>query len=238
VVRRCRRARTEAGFDGVELHAAHSYIFAGFLSPYYNKRDDEYGGVIENRARLLTDTLRAVKARCGADFPVWVRLDGEELRTKGGIQPADAAAAALLAVRAGADAVSVSAYATLSEGKAFTEAPLAQEPNAFLPYAREVKAAVKVPVIAGRAHRARRSRRRSSAATSISSPWAASCWPTPSCRSSCTRGKPEDVRPCIYCYVCVSQIFINQRVKCAVNPQTGHEFEYPIEPAISPKPCW
>ena len=49
------------------------------------------------------------------------------------------------------------------------------------------------------------------------------------------RGKPEDVRPCIYCYVCVSQIFINQRVKCAVNPQTGHEFEWPIEPAITPK---
>ena len=225
----------EAGFDGIELHAAHSYIFAGFLSPYYNKRDDEYGGVIENRARLLTDTLRAVKARCGADFPVWVRLDGEELRTKGGIQPADAAAAALLAVQAGADAVSVSAYATLTEGKAFTEAPLAQEPNAFLPYAREVKAAVKVPVIlAGRVEP-----EEADAAIARGDidfvAMGRKLLADPELPIKLQRGKPEDVRPCIYCYVCVSQIFINQRVKCAVNPQTGHEFEYPIEPAISPK---
>ena len=203
----------EAGFDGVELHAAHSYIFAGFLSPYYNKRDDDYGGVIENRARLLTDTLRAVKARCGADFPVWVRLDGEELRTKGGIQPADAAAAALLAVQAGADAVSVSAYATLSE----------------------VKAAVKVPVIlAGRVEP-------DEAEAAIERgdidfvAMGRKLLADPELPIKLQRGKPEDVRPCIYCYVCVSQIFINQRVKCAVNPQTGHEFEWPIEPAITPK---
>ena len=69
-----------AGFDGVEVHAGHSYILAGFLSPYYNQREDEYGGSLEKRARLLLETIRAVKARVGASFPVWVRLDGEELR--------------------------------------------------------------------------------------------------------------------------------------------------------------
>lgn len=63
-----------AGFDGVELHAAHTYILAGFLSPYYNRRDDAYGGPIENRARLLVETIRAVKKRTGADFPVWVQI--------------------------------------------------------------------------------------------------------------------------------------------------------------------
>jgi 2,4-dienoyl-CoA reductase-like NADH-dependent reductase (Old Yellow Enzyme family) len=82
----------QAGFDAVELHGAHTYILAGFLSAYSNQREDEYGGPLENRARLLLDTLRAVKARVGADFPVWVRLDGEELHTPGGITLADAMA--------------------------------------------------------------------------------------------------------------------------------------------------
>ncbi|NBT92907.1 MAG: NADH:flavin oxidoreductase, partial [Betaproteobacteria bacterium] len=61
----------EAGFDAIELHGAHTYILAGFLSPYYNQREDAYGGPLENRARLLIETLQAVKARVGADFPVW-----------------------------------------------------------------------------------------------------------------------------------------------------------------------
>jgi 2,4-dienoyl-CoA reductase-like NADH-dependent reductase (Old Yellow Enzyme family) len=74
------RAR-RAGFDGVEIHAAHSYIIAGFLSSYYNKRDDEYGGPLENRARMLREVIAAVRARVGADFPVWLRLDAEEIRT-------------------------------------------------------------------------------------------------------------------------------------------------------------
>lgn len=121
----------QAGFDGVELHAAHTYIIAGFLSPYYNQRDDEYGGPIENRARLLVETLQAVKRRVGADFPVWVRLDGEELRTEGGITVGDAVAAARLSVQAGADAVSMSAYATITTGVAFTEAPLVHQPGAW-----------------------------------------------------------------------------------------------------------
>ena len=228
------RAQT-AGFDGIELHAAHSYILAGFLSPYYNHRDDEYGGPIENRARLLLDTLRAVKARCGADFPVWARLDGEELRTSGGITPTDAAATARLAAQAGADAVSVSAYATLAEGKAFTEAPLAQAPNAFAAYAREVKHAIDVPVIlAGRVEP-------EDADNAIARgdydfvAMGRKLLADPELPIKLQRGKPADVRPCIYCYVCVSQIFVNQRVKCAVNAQTGHEFEAPIVPAAAPK---
>ncbi len=66
-----------AGFDGVELHAAHGYVLAQFLSPEINRREDRYGGSVENRSRILFDILAAVRSRCRADFTVGVRLSPE-----------------------------------------------------------------------------------------------------------------------------------------------------------------
>ena len=66
-----------AGFDGVELHAAHGYVLAQFLSPEINRREDRYGGSIDNRSRILFDILAAVRARCRPDFTVGVRLSPE-----------------------------------------------------------------------------------------------------------------------------------------------------------------
>ena len=91
------RAR-RAGFDGVEIHAAHGYIIAGFLSGYYNQREDEYGGSLENRARLLLQIIAAIRAKVGHEFAVWLRLDAEELHTPGGINLEDAIAVARMAV--------------------------------------------------------------------------------------------------------------------------------------------
>lgn len=227
------RAR-RAGFDGVELHAAHSYIIAGFLSAYYNTRDDEYGGSLENRARMLLEVIAAVRARVGADFPVWLRLDAEELRTPGGITLDDAKAVARMAEAAGVDAVSVSAYANTSTGVAFTEAPLVQQKAGFLPWAAEIKAGLRIPVIAvGRLEP-------EVADTAIGAgqcdfvAMARKLLADPELPRKLIENRPEDIRPCIYCYACVSQIFINQRVKCAVNPLTGHEFETRLNPVGSP----
>jgi 2,4-dienoyl-CoA reductase-like NADH-dependent reductase (Old Yellow Enzyme family)/NADPH-dependent 2,4-dienoyl-CoA reductase/sulfur reductase-like enzyme len=227
------RAR-RAGFDGVELHAAHSYIIAGFLSPYYNKRDDEYGGPLENRARMLLEVIAAVRARVGADFPVWLRLDAEEMRTPGGITLEDAKAVAKMAEAAGVDAVSVSAYANTSTGVAFTEAPLVQQKAGFLPWTAEIKAGLKIPVIAvGRLEP-------EVADTAIGAgqcdfvAMARKLLADPDLPRKLAENRPEDIRPCIYCYACVSQIFINQRVKCAVNPLTGHEFETRLNPVAAP----
>ncbi|MHB8879488.1 MAG: oxidoreductase [Myxococcaceae bacterium] len=75
-----RRAR-EAGFDGVQLHAAHGYLLSRFLSPLHNRRDDAWGGDFEGRLRFLSEVYRAVRAAVGDDFPVTVKLnahDGEE----------------------------------------------------------------------------------------------------------------------------------------------------------------
>jgi len=64
----------EAGFDGVQLHAAHTYLFSQFLSPYYNRRTDEYGGSIENRGRIIFETVRAVREEVGKDYPVLIKM--------------------------------------------------------------------------------------------------------------------------------------------------------------------
>lgn len=220
-----------AGFDGVELHGAHGYVVASFLSPYYNQRQDEYGGPLENRARLLLEAIRAVKRRVGEDFPVWVRLDGEEMRTKGGITLDDTVATARLAEQAGADAVSISAYSRLTDGVAFTEAPLVHQPGGLVGYATAVRKAVGVPVLAaGRI------------APELGDQGIArgdydfllvgrGLLADPELPRKLMQGQPELIRPCIYCYSCVSQIFINRRVKCAVNAECGHEYEWPREPA-------
>lgn len=74
----------QAGFDGIELHCAHAYMLLGsFLSPMRNKRTDAYGGSIDNRARLLIEVLDAVKAACGEDFPVILRISGSEKNEQG-----------------------------------------------------------------------------------------------------------------------------------------------------------
>ncbi len=224
-----------AGFDGIELHAAHNYIFAGFLSPHYNQRTDAWGGPLENRARLLLDTIRAVKAQVGADFPVWLRLDGSELHTEHGITLEDAVATARLAEQAGVDAVHVSAYASIRSGSEFTDAPLPQQPGAFIPFAKAVRQAVSVPVIvAGRIEP-------EVAAQGIAAgdfdfvAMARKLLADSDLPNKLIANRPQDIRPCVYCYVCVSQIFLNESVKCAVNALTGHEHELRIEPAAMPR---
>ncbi|MFP3863462.1 FAD-dependent oxidoreductase [Pseudomonas capeferrum] len=222
-----------AGFDGVELHAAHNYILAGFLSPYYNRREDQYGGVLENRARLLLQVLAAVRARVGPGFGVWLRLDAEEMHTPGGITLADAQAVAKLAEASGADAISVSAYAATTSGVAFTQAPLVQKPAGFLEWTAAIKQCVNVPVIAVGRIEPEVGEQAIATGQCDYIAMGRKLLADPELPNKLAAGQLQAVRPCIYCYVCVSQIFINERVKCAVNPQTGHEVERVISPATT-----
>ena len=224
-----------AGFDGVELHAAHGYIIAGFLSGYYNQRDDEYGGPLENRARLLLEIIAAVRARVGAEFALWLRLDAQELHTPGGIDLEDAKAVARMAQAAGVDAVSVSASARITSGEVFTEAPLVHQPSGFMEWTAALKRSVDVPVIAvGRIEpEAAEAALKRGDCDFIA--MARKLLADPDLPNKLLNNQQNTIRPCIYCYVCVSQIFVNERVKCAVNPMTGHEFEYVITPCEQPK---
>jgi 2,4-dienoyl-CoA reductase (NADPH2) len=218
------RAR-RAGADAVELHAGHGYILSEFLSPAWNHRDDEYGGEVEKRARLLQEVIRAVKQRAGADFPVWCRLDAVELRTPGGIVFEDAQRAAQLAEEAGADAVHVSAYADATSGIAFTEAPLVHREAGYVEYAAGIKQKLRVPVIAvGRIEFALADRLIAEGKADVIA-MARKHLADAELAGKLAAGRPGDVRPCIYCYTCVAQPFFDRRVRCAVNPCTAHEVD-------------
>lgn len=216
------RAR-RAGFDGVEIHAAHGYLLSEFLSPAWNFREDEYGGSRENRARLLCDVLRAAKQRAGEDFPIWVRLDCREFRVPGGIEPEDCARTAELAAEAGADAIHVSAYSDSTSGVAFTDGPLTHTEDAYVEEAALVKSRVDVPVIAvGRIEPETADRLIREGKADVVA-MARKLLADPALAKKLEEGRPEDIRPCIYCYTCVAQPFFDRPVRCAVNPITAKE---------------
>ena len=127
----------KSGFDGVEIHGAHGYLLAQFLSAGVNKRTDCYGGSITNRARIVCEIIRGIKAACGQDFPVSVRTSGDE-GYKGG-NTIEAAAQCRLFEEAGADAVHV------SHGIAIHS--YFSESGFNLKYVRRVKEMVSIPVI-------------------------------------------------------------------------------------------
>jgi 2,4-dienoyl-CoA reductase (NADPH2) len=219
----------QAGFDAVEIHAGHGYVLSSFLSPAVNKRTDEYGGSRENRARLLCEVIAAVRDRVGAGFPILVRFDAFEYRIDGGITLADAVETARLAEAAGADALDVSAYGNTARGIAFTEAPLVHQPGGFLDFARAIKAAVSVPVIAvGRIELDAAERGLAEGHFDFVA-MGRKLLADPELPNKIASDRADAVRPCIYCYVCVSQIFVNQPMVCAVNPAMGREHELGLE---------
>ncbi len=73
----------EAGFDGVQLHGAHGYLLSQFLSPFFNRREDEYGGSLENRARIVIEIIETIKKKLGKDFPVMIKINSEDFLDTG-----------------------------------------------------------------------------------------------------------------------------------------------------------
>lgn len=100
------RAR-EAGFDGIQIHAAHSYLLSQFLSPAYNHRGDAYGGSIENRARMLVEVVQAIRERVGEDYPILVKMNSRDF-LEGGLELEDSLKAGAMLKEAGVDAIEVS----------------------------------------------------------------------------------------------------------------------------------
>lgn len=222
----------EAGLDGVEIHGGHGYLISTFLSPLYNTRDDEYGGSVENRARLMMRVIEAVRAACGPGFAVVVRLDGAEFASahddgagleSGGITPELAARHAAIAASAGVDAVHVSASSVNSMSYLFTEGPLPWQPGQYAGLARKVKAAVSVPVIAvGRISPDLAEQLLSRGDTCDFVSMGRQLLADPEIPLRLAEGRPDLVRTCINCFVCVAQNFWDGRPICAVNTRLGH----------------
>ena len=214
-----------AGFDAVEIHAGHGYLIDAFLSPATNTRDDEWGGSVEHRARLLCDVLRAVRAAVGDGVGVWCRMNGREVHKDGGETLDDARVVARLAVDAGSDALHVSAYADPGVAIGITDAHTPHRPGALVELAAALRDEVDVPVItfgrlepddaesvvaAGRADFVAMGRK---------------LLADPDLPRKLAEDRVDDVRPCIYAYRCIGNIFLNRSVACVANPATGREDE-------------
>jgi len=139
----------ETGIDCVELHCAHggATLCCSFISPFYNHRTDKYGGNWENRLRFPTDILRAMRAAVGDDYPLFARMDADELLGEEGITVPDAQkyiAPAL--VEAGADCLDVSQGSIVHSPHGIT-IPVYYERGCFIDNAAAIKEVVDVPVI-------------------------------------------------------------------------------------------
>ena len=130
---------------GVEIHGAHGYLIAQFLSAFSNKRLDKYGGDVKNRARFLIEIISSAKEVVGQTYPVWCRINGREFGLEGGITPDEAQQIARLAQDAGCDAIHVSGYGT---GGARQLPPIGYPVGYFSRLAEGVKKVVGIAVIA------------------------------------------------------------------------------------------
>ncbi len=226
------RAR-KAGFDAVEIHAAHGYLIYSFLSPYANRRTDQYGGDLPNRARFLLEIIQAVREKVGRDYPVWCRIDGREWNVQGGITPEDSRALAIMLQDAGVDAIHVSGYGPVPT--TFIDAPIPYRPGCMVPDAENVKRAVKIPVIAvGRiSPELGEEVLRQGQADFIA--MGRALLADPELPNKLAAGKRDEVRPCIRCYECASAHVENSPTICSVNVACGREAEFRFQKSDKPR---
>ncbi|AOA59933.1 NADH:flavin oxidoreductase/NADH oxidase family protein [Acinetobacter larvae] len=138
----------QAGFDGVEVHAAHGYLLSQFLSPLTNQRQDRWGGSLENRARLLLEIIRAIRAVVSKNFAVAVKLNSADFQ-RGGFSPAEAQQVVSMLNAEAVDLVEISGgsyEAPAMQGKTRDERSLAREAY-FLEFATEIVNVAHMPVM-------------------------------------------------------------------------------------------
>lgn len=147
----------ETGFTGVQIHAAHGYLFSNFLSPLANHRKDEYGGSLENRARVLMQTLAATRKAVGADFPISVKLNSADFQ-RGGFGPEESMQVVRWLSDAGVDLLEISGgnYEQMQmvgmggdaeqSGRKVSASTAAREAY-FLDYAKAIRPLVKMPMM-------------------------------------------------------------------------------------------
>lgn len=142
------RRSQEAGFDGIQIHSAHGYLFSQFISPAFNKRTDKYGGSVEKRARALLEVLGKMRNTVGDDFPILVKLNGEDF-IEGGLTLEDSLKVGVMLQKNGMDAIEVSG-GTLVSGKFGPSRPgiKTEEKEAYFRDAgKAFKEALDIPII-------------------------------------------------------------------------------------------
>jgi 2,4-dienoyl-CoA reductase-like NADH-dependent reductase (Old Yellow Enzyme family) len=215
-----RRAR-ETGFDCVEIHAAHGYLISQFHAPFENRRTDEYGGSLENRARFGLDVLRAVKAAL-PDMGVVYRLSVEDF-FPGGLPYAEGRQIAIWAAAAGADALHVTAGHYRSLPSAQIVLPPMSFPDAtFLDFAADVKKHVGVPVIAvGRLGDPAMAEAAVADGKTDFVALGRTLVADPQWAEKVQRGEP--IRRCLACNTCINEMRGGAGIGCVVNGAAGRE---------------
>ncbi|MDG2217571.1 MAG: FAD-dependent oxidoreductase [Acidimicrobiales bacterium] len=221
----------QAGCDGIEVHAAHGYLISTFLSPHWNRRTDAYGSTVNGRTRLLREVVSAIRGRCGTDFAIIVRLDGQEFGIDGGITPDLAVQHAAAAESAGADAIHVSAIGAPDAGVSFTDGPIPYRPVQYRDLFGAVRSAVDVPVIAVGRITPPAAEEVLAAGEADFIAMGRQLLADPQLAQRLMEGRPELIRPCINCFVCVAENFWDATPVCAVNARLGRPDAPEVVPA-------
>lgn len=229
------RAR-DAGFDAVEIHGAHGYLIAQFMSAYSNKRIDEFGGNFISRMKFPLEIIRSIKRALGNGYPMTFRISGDE-KVHGGRAIDETRTVARLMEQAGVNAIHVSICTYGSMHWMFVPGHIAPGFNAGA--AEEIKKSVKIPVITvGRINdpflaedilQAGKADLVSLGRESLSDP---------EFPNKTAANQVEEISPCIACLQgCIGYLFDPDRMKvsCLVNPFTGKEGSLKIEKTASPK---
>lgn len=223
----------KAGFDAVELHGGMGYLINQFLSEATNKRDDAYGGSLENRVRFARDMILAIKETVGWDYPVIFRMSGNDF-VEGGLRIQESLEIAKILERAGADAFNV------SPGWHESKTPImlmAIPRMAYVFLSEKIKSQVKVPVIASvRINDLELAEEilgnEQADMVSIGRPLIVD----PELPNKYKNGRRDDIRTCIACNQgCFDSLLNFKPVSCTYNAMAGHEGEYKITMTSKPK---
>ena len=214
----------DVGFDAVEIHGAHGYLVAQFLSPFSNRRDDAYGGDSGRRARFAVEIVEGIRERLGDSFPVVMRISADE-KVAGGADMEETLRQIPFFEEAGVTALHVSAgcYPTME----WVVQPYLQPPGCLVDMATQVKSATDLPVITvGRINDPglAESIIQDEKADFVSMGRALIA--DPDLPNKAREGRIKEIRPCIACNTCIEAVGAEQ-TRCAVNPEMGYEYESP-----------
>ena len=214
----CKRA----GMDGVELHSGNGYLLNEFLTPYVNKRTDEYGGSLKNRTRMIRNIIKGIRETCGA-FPISVRLSVEE-GVPGGLVTEDMCEIAALLESWGVNMINVSAG--LGESQHLMMADNRYPQGYLLPSAEKLKNSLKIPVaVAGRMRELSFADKAIAEGKADMAIFGRPFNADPAFVRKTLEGKADEVRPCISCGLCHTTS-ADGGIRCSMNPTIGLEQWY------------
>jgi NAD(H)-dependent 7beta-hydroxy-3-oxo-delta4-cholenoic acid oxidoreductase len=229
-----RRVR-EAGFDGLEFHCAHGYLLAGsFLSPLRNRRTDAYGGSVEGRLKFPLDVIKRMKARAGSDFPIEIRISGDEF-VPGGRTLEDTKHVAPILVEAGINAFHISAGA-FPRTNWRTIPPTGTPLGINRKLSAAVKQVVDVPVmVVGRINDPLIAEDILETGDADMLVLGRPLLADPELPNKAREGRLEDINPCISCTECLTRIMSMRPLTCVINPALCRDKEMAITPAPKPR---